>query len=310
MFLGIQSGFRIMGQSMKFFFKHPKAIFPIFMAWILYGGIATYIFITVDFSGYETTEILIVAYLFTFLFTFFVSIASLVLLELIEQNETKSSMSILLAMKDAFFRDLIRTLPIIIGWSIIKFLLLLLEVAIKAAEAKSRRGRRRQRRSSKFLETIKTGVRMGVMLMLSAIAWEEISPRKAMDKGMYIYKKYFASMATGVVLSRVLKFVIFLPLVIVIVIFSSTGTEIHEYVWYGLLLYTGLAWSYGILVEQLFTAELYLWHKKYQDQVDLAKEKGTKVPTSINDVSRPSFIDDIPDMVVKENTTIDPEYEW
>ena len=318
MFAGIQTGFKVMGQSVKFFFKHPKAIFPIFLSWAIYVGVGTYIFDTVDFSEFKTVEILIVAYLFTFFFTFLVSVSSLVLLELLEQNETKGKMSILVAMKDAFTRDLIRTLPIIIGWSIIKFLLLMVEVLIRAAEAKNRKrnsgfsrsiSSRRNRRASSAIETLKTGVRMGVMLMLSAIAWEELSPKAAVDRGMYVYKKYFASMATGVALSRVLKFVIFVPIVILFV-FYGQGLQVSEYAWYGVLLYTGLAWSYGILVEQLFTAELYLWHKLYREQVTLAEKNGTKVPASINDIKRPSFIDDIPDMVSKENKYIDPDYVW
>lgn len=309
MFAGIQTGFSIMGQSVKFFFKHPKAIFPIFLSWVIYTGVAYYIIITIDFSGYTTPEMLVVIYLFTFLFTFLVSVSSLVLLELLEQNELEGKMSLLVAIKDALLKDLFRTLPIIIGWSIVKFLLFLLELAIAGIEAKSRGSRRRKRRANSFIETLKTGVRMGVMLMLSAIAWEEISPKKAMDKGMYVYKKHFASMATGVGLSRALKLVVFIPIIILIFAYSS-GTVIHEYVWYGAIIYTGFAWSYGILVEQLFTAELYLWYKLYQDQIALAKKNGTTPPSSIGTIKRPSFIDDIPDMVVKENRSISSEYDW
>ena len=310
MLANIRIGFEIMGQSVKFFFKHPKSIFPVFITWVIYTGTVTYIYMNYDLSALTTQQILLLAYAFTFLFTFLVSVSSLILLELIEQNELEGKMSIFTALKDTLLKDLFRTIPIIICWSIIKFLLLLLEVIVRTAEAKSKKRssfrRHRSRVASRAIDMLKDGVRMGVMLMLSAIAWEEISPKQAMSKGMYVYKSHFTSMVTGIALSRVLKLIVFLP-VIVLLIVVNMGTTVHLYVWYGALIYTGLAWSYGILVEQLFTAELYLWYKLFKDQVELAERNGTPPPSSINDVKRPSFIDNIPDMVIKQNTSMS---EW
>jgi hypothetical protein len=38
--------------------------------------------------------------------------------------------------------------------------------------------------------------------------------------------------------------------------------QFTEHQWMGLILYIGLAWSFSMHLEQMFSACLYLWHLK------------------------------------------------
>lgn len=301
-FDGFSIGWEIFKSSLRFMLKNPFTLVPILMGGgaflgVVYWGITTY-----DISEFTNTEALIALFVYTSAFTVCISISSLVLLELLEQKETKGRMNIFTAIFDALVRDLIRAIPLILFWSVVKFLLLLLELAIAAANSRENgnrtyRSRRRERRTSRWIDTLKTGTRMGVMISLSAIAWEPVGPFKAMKKGLKVYKSHFATMVAGIGLSKILKLIVFLPGIVILLI-AFQFPVVPDAVLYGVVIYTGIAWAIGIMMEQLYTAELYMWYMMYEKEVEEGQVTGN-IPKNMMEVKKPSFLDETPDFAVK-----------
>ena len=59
------------------------------------------------------------------------------------------------------------------------------------------------------------------------------------------------------------------------------------------------AWSFTIYLEQMFTAELYLWSLKWEQAVHKAQQENKPLPELI-DVPRPSILDEVPDLLEKK----------
>ena len=64
----LKIGFGILAEGLKFFFKHPKSIFPLLLVWGIYAPSAIYLYYYIDFSGYSTTEFLIFFFLYDLCF--------------------------------------------------------------------------------------------------------------------------------------------------------------------------------------------------------------------------------------------------
>ena len=311
MFERIGNGFNILGKAIIFFFKNPKTIFPIVLAWLFITPIILYIQYNFSFSNLSIGEVFIVVFIIIFGVTLVTSLASLILLELLEQHETEGQMSLGKAFKDAFVIDMLRALPLIIAWSIIQFLLLIVEAMIEAGKSKNRKSRSRSKSfsfestvrdsdgGSVFFDFIKKGLRMGVMLMFAGIAWEELSSKDAYRKGIRLYKTNMATMLTGVSIGMLIQFLIMIPVGIMVYL-ADEGMQFSETAWMIAFFYGGFAWSLNIFVEQMFAAEIYLWNRTYEIELEKAKAKGEKLPT-LKSTKMPSFIDDIQSLKVYKN---------
>ena len=307
----LKIGFGILTEGLKFFFKHPKSIFPLLLVWGIYAPSAIYLYYYIDFSGYSTTEFLIFFFLYTFVFSLLISISSLILLELVEQLETTGEMSIFKAVKDAFTRDLIKTLPIILIWSSLVFIITIIEALINSRKNKNKSSRSREYSakgaaeflsgggsfsfSSAFLKMLKKSIRGAVFVILPAIAWEELPTREATKKGLSIFRQRWVEMGTAIGLSQLVSLLLGIPIGIIFYM-ADGGVVFNDYVWYTVIIYGGFIWSYGILVEQLFSAEIYLWHMTWEKKAKAAQVLGEEVP-SILTIRRPSFLDQTQDLL-------------
>ena len=59
--------------------------------------------------------------------------------------------------------------------------------------------------------------------------------------------------------------------------------------WYLVIGYVGAAWSFSIYLEQMFVADLFLWHREWEPAVAAAEREGHNRP-SMRDVSRPTLL--------------------
>jgi len=106
---------------MNFVFRKPVFLIPVLFA------LATSLLVNVliIFSIQDTTlsngAYFGLAFLVIFISSFFISLAQLIILELLEQHETDGDMKIGKAIGEALSRDLLRALPIILIWSLIQF---------------------------------------------------------------------------------------------------------------------------------------------------------------------------------------------
>jgi len=132
---------------------------------------------------------------------------------------------------------------------------------------------------------------MIIFLILPAVAWEELSPIKAIKKGLTVLRGNLPEFLTGFALTEVFASIVFLPAAIIFYIDSKFGVIFPEFVWYFVLVYIAFSWSLTFLVEQLYVAELYLWHIKWEDECQFAKQEGKELPNlPVN--SKPSFFDE------------------
>jgi hypothetical protein len=68
-----------------------------------------------------------------------------------------------------------------------------------------------------------------------------------------------------------------------------------EWVWVAVIIYSGLAWSFCMYLEQMFTAQLYLWHLKWEESVLEAKKRNQPLPL-FKDTEQPALLAKVPNL--------------
>ena len=69
------------------------------------------------------------------------------------------------------------------------------------------------------------------------------------------------------------------------------GLQLPEIFWIAVLIYVAVAGSLSLIVEQLYVAELYLWHLNWKSENEERVAMGKK-PVSFNKATKPSFFDE------------------
>lgn len=292
----LQSGWVTFKRIFKFIFRKPFLLLPMMFAWGVYVAVAVLVQANYDLEALDTGLLLLVVFGFTFLSTFTIGVSSLFILELIEQHETTGKMNPFKALFDMLTKDLWRALPIILLWALLDFVLKLIIALLNSTRKRKNRPSRPKGPLQRVVEAFRDLVRMGSMTVFTVVAWENLGPKASFDKGFRVFKSQFVEMLTGFVLNRVTGILLALPLILVIVLLQGEAT-IPEGVWIGLLVYISIIWSLEKLIEQLFVSELYLWYKHYENAVAEAKRLGKTPPASIHDVPKPSFTDNVLDLV-------------
>jgi hypothetical protein len=228
-----------------------------------------------------------------------IAIASLVVLELLEQHETNGKMRIGKALIDAIFKDLIRALPVILIWSMIQFILMIIDSIFSGGKNK----RRGFLSISTLIRAITRGIRMAVMMILASVAWEQLPIIKSYKKGLNVFQDNFVEATSAVTISPLISYVCILPLILAVLVIDSLEITVGIWFSYAAVIYLTIVYSIGLLIEQIFVAELYLWYKAYENEVDIARMNNDYAPNSLKDIKRPSLLNDVPDMVFKNNLT-------
>jgi hypothetical protein len=110
---------------------------------------------------------------------------------------------------------------------------------------------------------------MLVFLILPAIAWDNMNFVQATQKGLLVLKTHLGEFARGYALTYAAAVVVFLPAAVVFVLGARhrhMAPLVHfpDAVWVATMIYCGLAWSFCLYLEQMFVAQLYLWHMKWE----------------------------------------------
>ena len=137
---------------------------------------------------------------------------------------------------------------------------------------------------------------MIAFLIYPAIVWEKKGFFKSIKKGLAVAKAHKAEFITGFILTDLAALVVFLPPSILFILSGKFHIEFPDWVWLTTIIYCGFAWSFSMFLEQMFTAELYLWHLLWENESSIAKNNGDELP-KLEDVRRPSIMDNVPDMV-------------
>lgn len=310
MFQGIKNGWDLIKESIRVFHRYPKFLIPLLLTWTIYAPIILYLEYSFNWDIYTTSQVFLIILGVVFVFAFLLSLSCSMLLELIQQLESGQGMSVSKAFGYTLRHNSIRMLPIVFVWTIIWFVLLLIQ-ALLSKDKKRKEGSFTTENAAKtlagygnfslsraFFAALEKGVRMVVFLILPAIAWENLSFWQSVKKGVAVFRTHLSTFAAGFVLTGLAAAIIFLPPALLFFISDELEVVFPNWVWIMTTIYIAFGWSYSIYLEQFFTAELYLWNHKWEKEVVKAQQEGRPLPT-LSQVSRPSILDDVRELVAK-----------
>lgn len=292
----IQSGWSVFKRTLKLILSKPYLLLPMFFAWLVYLMVGFWFFSTYNIETMETLQLLLLIFGFTFLSTFTIGIASLFILEMIEQLESRGKINPFKALFDMLSKDLWRALPLIILWSLIDFVLVLIIGFLDAGRKRKNRPRRPKGPIQRAVEAFRDFVRMGSMMIFTVIAWENLGPKQSFDKGYRVFKHRFSELLVGWGLNKVTGFLLGIPIILVFLALQAHLLPLRP-TFLGLIIYLSIIWSLRKLIEQLFVSELYLWYLHYEKAINQAHLSGQTPPASMQDVKRPFFTDNNLDLL-------------
>lgn len=306
-------GWQLILSTLKILQKYPLFLIPIIIVWAIYVPIIIYLKYFFPWNSFSFGTDLGVVFLTLFIFSFIILFSCSIMLELIQQLETGKKLSLIGAFQETFSKNMIKILPIALIWAIFWFILTIIEVLLSKKKegkekfnaenaAKTLAGYGEFSLSRAFFDALEKGIRMIVFLILPAVAWEDISFTQAIKKGFRVLKAHLLEFASGYALTYVAAVIVSLPPAIIFEL--GTGRDgnppliyFSDSVWTGVIIYIGFAWSFCMYLEQMFTANLYLWHLKWEKKVELARQQNQPLP-DFKDVEQPSLLDNVPDLLV------------
>ena len=280
--------FKILTDGFKAFFKYPVLLIPVILHIVLIslimGGIFLYLQPYADMNAIPPDIAIYVVLTMCLLICSAYTICAFIMLEFIQQIETGEKICILKALYEAFVKNLIKGLPLIIIWTIISFI------------GKILKGKRSK---ETFFGTC---IRLSMYCILPAIAWEDYGSIGAIKRGIKVLKKTYTEIFFSIVQTSVIGFLLILPIPIVVwMIFTFSGNI--QTCLIVIVLFIGYAVFVGALCEyvgQMFAASLFIWYKKWEREVRNARINNTSEP-SLYDIPMPSLLDDVPDLVYKKH---------
>lgn len=303
MFNRLDKGGQLIGAALRAFWAYPQLIAPLLATWILYAPAVIYLRFYVSWDSLPTASVLGVVLAAAVYFSLIISASCLVLLELIEQIETDMRPALGSAVVEAL-RDTGRALPIAMLWASVWFVLMVIEMFMPSSDdgesepdaegiARTLGGWDSFSFSRAFIEAVSKGVRMLAFLVYPAIAWEDDSPMRALKKGLAVARAHRIEFASGFVLTELAAGIVFLPPGVIFLASSKFDISFPQWVWVATIIYCAFAWSFSVMLEQLFAAELYLWHLLWERECASASSLGHALP-SIEAVPVPSLLDGVP----------------
>jgi hypothetical protein len=292
----IQSGWSVFKRTLKLIFSKPYLLIPMIIAWLALVFASIWFNSTYNLETMEILELLLVLFASTFLSTFTIGIASLFILEMIEQLETRGKINPFKALFDMLSKDLWRALPIIILWSLADFILILIISFLDSLRKRKNRPKRPKGPIQRAVEAFRDLVRMGSMMVFTVIAWENLGPKQSFDKGYRVFKYRFSELLVGWGLNKVMGILLVIPVILVYIGLQANLLPLQATL-IGLIIYISIMWSLRKLIEQLFVSELYLWYLHYERAKAKAMSTGSEPPASLYDVERPFFTDKNYDLV-------------
>ncbi len=305
MFDGIKNATALFGAVIKAAVRYPAFLLPLMLVWAIYAPMVIYLYFYFDWDSATAFQGLAVVFGFILAVSVLLSVSCFILLEQIRLIETGQRMR-LLSPIGVGLKNVWRALPITFAWAIIWFLITVVEMLVRRKGsgtdkqatpeniARTLGGGGKFSISAAFFDALKKGVRMIAFLIFPAIAWE--SHQTPIRRGLTVAQSHKTEFATGFVLTELAAAIVFIPPAIVFAIADNTDVVISDEVWFSVIIYSGFAWSFSLLLEQLFTAELYLWDMKWREACVVAADKEQPLP-KLNDVPRPSILDGKADLL-------------
>jgi hypothetical protein len=304
------SGVKILSQTAGILRRYPKFFVPLLLCWCVYAPVILYLKFFFPWTNYEFYAQAIVLLLAIVALSFTLGISCMVVLEMIQQIESGEKPKLWRAFSITMSEDFPRALPILFLWSLIWFFISLVQVFTTRKNSGDQGEKFSAENAARtlagynadvslsdvFFDSLKKGIRMAVFLILPAVAWEELWPTDAARRGLNILKVHLSVFAKGFILTDIASFIILFPAMLLLYVSAKGKIHLPDEVWFGIILYSAFAWSLTFFIEQIFGAQLYLWHLKWVKAVEDAKANNT-TPPYFQQVPQPSIMDDVPEFV-------------
>lgn len=303
MFDGIKNAGSIVGTVIQVPIRYPPVLLPLLVVWVLYAPAVIFLYFYYDWADGSVSQNLSVIFSFILFLSASISFSCFILLEQIRRIETGVKPGLIIPFAIAT-QNFLRALPVVFSWALIWFAITILDIILNRKEtpgyedpspeniARLMGGDGVLSLGRAFFEALKKGARMLAFLIFPAIAWERSD--KPILRGIAVARSHKTEFATGFFLTEIVASIVFIPPAIIFAA-SEFDIAISNEVWFAVIIYSGFAWSLSLLVEQLFTAELYLWDKKWRRACEIAETAGESVP-KLRDIKRPSILDDVADL--------------
>lgn len=305
MFQGLNNGWDVIKASIKAFNKHPIFLFPLLVVWAIYAPTVIYFKWHFNWDSYSTLITMIIIFFIIWGFAIILTLSCTVLLELIQQKETGKPFNLFKSLGETLTKNILHILILSFIWAFIWFLLTILEAIFSKENssgdsdeetteniARTLAGADDESLLSFTFETFQKGIRIIVFLIIPAFTWEDLGVVKSFKRGLSVLRQRVTEFISGYILSFLASIIVFLPPSIMFLM----GQNLPDWCWVVCNIYIAFAWSYTIYLEQMFTAELYLWQLKWEREVRKAETEGRK-PPEFHEVVRPSINDDNPDLI-------------
>lgn len=300
-------GWALLVHSLNVFRVYPSLLVPVLAVWLVYAPTIIYFKFGYAWKLHSAGENAGVVLLCIAALSYALLFSCDVVLHMVRQLE-QGHPSIAKAVETAVSRDALRLVPLAMAWACIWFALTVLEALLSKRRDEADADTELTAQSAAaaiagygeisfsvvFIEALKKGVRMVMFLLIPAIAWENLGVVEASKKGLAVLKAHLGDFGRGYALTYAAALVAFLPAAILLEL--GTGRHGHppivvfpEAVWIGIIIYIGLVWSLCIYLEQLFMAQLYLWHLAWERADRQAAAKGEDEPR-ITEVPRPELL--------------------
>ncbi len=297
---GVKTGFELVADSVRVFRRYPRLVVPLLLTWVCIAALILWARFFRPELGLQGA--LLLGFLLVLVQAFLLAFSCSMLLEMVEQVERGGEPSLERAFRDSLGENLVAMLPLVLVWSVVWFLLSVVQALFEDDSRDSEdyspenAARALADGSGSLLgagiDALKKGVRMLVFLVMPAIAWEGRGFRDAVGRGYDVFRNNVAAFVTGFSLTYVLAGLLFLPVSLLLFAVDEGLLTLSSTQWYLVIGYSGLVWTVSIYLEQMFVADLFLWHKEYEQAVAAARRRGHERP-SMREVPRPTLLDDV-----------------
>ncbi len=271
----LRDGGKLIFQGLKVLVRKPVFLVPIILGWLLLVPYTFWAYQQLQGEWESLGMLMFDIYLILLGFSIVLFLSGAIMLELVEQEETGGDLSFFEAFKEMLTDNLIAIIFLGVVYSVIWFLLIILEALASFGEETS---------NSSIFDYIEKLIRMSFFLCLPAIAWDHAGIIGSLKRGWNVFKTH-TSTFTGMYVSSILVAILVgLPVAMIEWISNTPLESLPFIVQFALAIYGGMIWSLGIYLEQMSTGLLYLWHLKWQE----AGGKG-----ELSEIDRPSLLDEV-----------------
>lgn len=304
-----ENGWIVFKQSLMVLGRYPKFLLPLVAWWALYALLVLYAQFFFPWSQYQLWACVAFVLVVVILWSAALGIACLVMLEMIRQIQADEPVNTTKAVVKVLEDDFARALPITLVWSLLHVILGMIQGLGQKGEGEGSGGRLSPQSAAETLanydphfglwdllfQSSKAALMMVVFLILPAIAWEGLWPVEATKKGLHILKAHLSVFASGFVLTQMAGIAVFIPISILITL-AQVHIPVSDSIWYAAILYSGLAVTLVLFLEQMFAAQLYLWHLRWVKVAESAKASGQPLP-KFRDVAEPVIFPGTPNFL-------------